>query len=320
MCEIQNSKFKIHNSVTLFPFREVDMKHAAMLSLIIVVLACGGAPQTGIPVPEEPMAAPPVAGTVAAPDGVSIAYTIRANESPALVFIHGWMCDQTFWDAQVEPMSESFTVVTIDLPGHGLSGMEREGWPLMAFGADVQTVVEHLDLDQVILVGHSMGGPVALEAARLMPNRVLGVVAVDALHNADFEYGPEQKAGFLAAWNQDFAGTCTTFVTSMFPETADPALVDRVEASMCEGPAQSSVAQLRQFLDYDMKAALVAVQVPVRCINASQFPTDIEGNRAYHEDFDAIIIDGPGHFLMMETPEQFNAHLGLIVAEMSETP
>ncbi len=119
-----------------------------------------------------------------------------------------------------------------------------------------------------------MGGPVALEAARMMPGRVIGVIAVDALHNVDFEYDPEQKAGFLAAWDQDFAGTCTTFVTSMFPETADPALVDRVEASMCEGPAESSVAQLRQFLDYDMKAALEAVDVPVRCINAGLWPTN----------------------------------------------
>ena len=56
----------------------------------------------------------------------------------------------------------------------------------------------------------------------------------------------------------------------------------------------------------------------VRCINAAQWPTKIEGNRAYHEDVDAVIIDGPGHFLMMETSEQFNAHLALIVEELSE--
>ena len=230
------------------------MKHAAVLSLILIALACGGAPQPGTPVLVEELSAPPVQGTVAAPDGVSIAYTIRANDSPSLVFIHGWMCDQSFWDAQVEPMSESFTVVTIDLAGHGQSGMNREEWSLMTFGTDVQTVVEHLGLNEVILIGHSMGGPVALEAARMMPGRVIGVIAVDALHNANFEYDPEQKAGFLAAWNQDFAGTCTSFVTAMFPETADLALVDRVKASMCEGPAQSSVAQFRQFLDYDMKA------------------------------------------------------------------
>ena len=295
------------------------MKRAIVLSLLVVALSCGGIEETTAPVPDDPVVPLPVASTVAAPDGVPIAYTIHGGGSPALVFIHGWMCDQTFWDAQVAPMSEDHTVVTVDLAGHGLSGLERDQWTLEAFGTDVQSVIEHLDLGDVILVGHSMGGPVALEAARLMPDRVIGVVAVDALQNADFEYGPDQKAGFLAVWDEDFAGTCKNFVTSMFPETADPALVDRVESSMCEGPAKSSVAQLQNFLDYDMKAALAAVQVPVRCVNASQWPTNIEGNRTYHEDFDAVVIDGPGHFLMMETPEQFNAHLGLIVAEMSET-
>lgn len=295
------------------------MKFAPLISVIILALGCGGAPEPAAPAPTEPASAPPVASTVAAPDGVPIAYTIRGGGSPTLVFIHGWMCDQTFWDAQTGPMSEANTVVTVDLPGHGLSGLDRVDWTLPAFGSDVRAVVEHLDLDRVILVGHSMGGPVALEAARLMPGRVIGVVAVDALQDAEFEYDPDQKAGFLAAWQEDFAGTCTSLVTSMFPETADPALVDRVKTSMCEGPAESSVAQLQQFLDYDMRAALEAVDVPVRCINASQHPTDIDGNRAYHEDFDAVVVDGPGHFLMMETPEQFNAHLGLIVAGMSET-
>jgi sigma-B regulation protein RsbQ len=294
------------------------MKRVTALSLVLIVLACGGVPQTPAPVADEPMLPRPGQGSVTAPDGVAIAYTIRGSGSPALVFIHGWMCDQTFWDAQVEPFSESFTVVTIDMAGHGQSGMTRVEWSLAAFGTDVQAVVEHLGLDHVIVIGHSMGGPVALEAARLMPDRVNGVVAVDALQNADFDFGPDQIAEFLAAWDQDFAGTCSGFVTSMFPETADPALVDRVESSMCEGPAQSSVAQLRKFLDYDMVEALEAVEVPVRCINASQFPTDVDGNRKYHEDFNAVIIEGPGHFLMMEAPEQFNAQLQLAVAELSE--
>jgi pimeloyl-ACP methyl ester carboxylesterase len=294
------------------------MKHAVWVSLFTFALACGDAPQPPAPVLDEPMPAPPVQGTVTAPDGVSIAYTIRGSGSPALVFIHGWMCDQSFWDAQVAPMSESATVVTIDLAGHGQSGMNRDVWTLPAFGADVQAVVEQLNLDHVILVGHSMGGSVALEAARLMPGRVIGVVAVDALQNANFEFDPTQREGFLTIWNQDFTGTCAGFVTSMFPETADPELVDRVESAMCAAPPESSIAQLREFFRYDMKAALAAVQVPVRCINANSFPTDVDGNRAYHEDFDAVIIDGPGHFLMMEAPEEFNAHLRSVVAELSQ--
>ncbi len=294
------------------------MKCATVLSLILIVLACGGAPQPAAPVLEEEVPAPPIASTVGAPDGVSIAYTIRGSGSPALVFIHGWMCDQTFWDAQIEPMGESSTVVTIDLPGHGLSGMDRDGWPLMAFGTDVQAVVEHLGLDEVILVGHSMGGPVALEAARLMPDRVIGVIGVDSLQDAGATYDPEQSQAILAAFRTDFFGTCNQFVGSMFPEDADPALADEVRTEMCAGSPEVGNVLMEQFMDYDMAAALAAIDVPVRCINAAMWPTNIEGNRAYHEDFDAVIIEGPGHFLMMEEPGQFNAQLFLVVEEMSK--
>jgi len=297
------------------------MKHAALLTLVILVLACGGADEPAAPVPDELLTAPPVQGSVAAPDGVAIVYTLRGSGSPALVFIHGWMCNQSFWDAQVTPMSEDHTVVTIDLPGHGRSGMDRHSWSLAAFGADVQAVVEHLGLDPVIVIGHSMGGPVALEAARLMPDRVIGVVAVDALQDADYEVDPNRAAQLLATWERDFPGTCHGFVTSLFPDTADRMLVDRVENEMCAAPPESSIAQLRQFLSYDMKAAFEAIPsaIPVRCINSSAFPTDIEGNRTYHEDFDAIVMDGAGHFVMMEAPEEFNAHLATVLTEMSGT-
>jgi sigma-B regulation protein RsbQ len=292
------------------------VKNIVVLSLFLIAVGCGGVDQPVAPAIEEPESAPAGPGSVTAADGVPIAYTVSGSGSPALVFIHGWMCNQGFWAAQVSAFAPTHAVVTIDLAGHGASGMVREGWPLMAFGGDVQAAVEQLGLDRVILVGHSMGGPVALEAARLMPDRVIGVVAVDALQNADFELDPERTAELLAMWDRDFAGTCSGFVTSMFPETAEPALVDRVESEMCSAPAESSVAQLRQFLGYDMKRAFSAVEVPVRCINADGYPTNVEGNRAYHPDFDAVVMTGVGHFLMMEQPEVFNRHLVEIVAEI----
>lgn len=291
------------------------MKYVFLLSLFVVALACGGATTS----PPEPTGPPPGPGIVDAPDGVPIAYTMGGDGSPALVFIHGWLCDQTHWAEQIEVFSAGNRLVTIDLPGHGRSGMEREGWPLMAFGADVAAVVEHLELDQVILIGHSMGGPVALEAARLMPNRVIGVVGVDSLHDADSKSDPDQVAAMLAAFEGDFEATCARFVAAMFTEGADPELVDSVRAGMCDGPSEVGISIMRQYVDYDLGAALEAVDVPVRCINCARWPTSIEANRAYHSDFDAVIIDGPGHFLMMEAPEEFNLRLAEVIAEISET-
>jgi len=285
------------------------MKHPALLGMICVALACGGVSDQPVPEPAAP--APLVAGpgAVAAPDGVSIAYTVFGEGSPTLVFIHGWMCDQTFWSAQVEKFASTNTIVTVDFAGHGLSGMDREGWPLLAFGGDVQAVVEHLDLTDIVLIAHSMGGPVALEAARLMPNRTRGVIAVDSLQDADAKYDPDQFAGILEAYEKDFAGTCLQFTSSMFLESADPELVERVTSEMCDHPPKISIALLREFFNYELGPALAAVDVPIRYINAGMYPTNPEVNQKYNPDFSGVVVPDVGHFLMMEAPVAFNALL-----------
>jgi pimeloyl-ACP methyl ester carboxylesterase len=281
------------------------MRQTAFLALIALVMACGGA------VEEPPAPAHFTSGPaeVEAPDGVTIAYTISGSGSPSLVFIHGWMCDQTYWSAQVEEFGRSNTVVTIDLAGHGLSGLHREGWPLMALGGDVHAVVEELDLQNVVLIGHSMGCAVTLEAARLMPDRVIGVIAVDSLHDAEATYDPDRLEEIFAAYEQDFVGTCTQFVASMFVEGTDRALADRIIADMCTTPPEISIALLRQFVEYELGPALAAVDQPVRYINADGYPTNVTANRSYQPNFDGIIMKDVGHFLMLEQPEQFNALL-----------
>jgi pimeloyl-ACP methyl ester carboxylesterase len=292
------------------------MKNLALFGLLTCALACGGTRDE----PTQPTDATPrlVAGpgTVAAPDGVEIAYTVLGEGKPALVFIHGWLCDQSFWSAQAEEFAKTGTVVTIDLPGHGLSGMEREGWPLMAYGADVQAVVEHLGLDEVVLIGHSMGGAVVLEAARLMPDRVIGIVAVDSLHDADFTYTPEQIATFVSAFENDFAGSCERVSASWFAEGADPELVQRVTNDLCDGSPEIGLALQRQFFVYEMGPALAAVRVPVRYINGSGFPTNPEVNMKYQPDFSGVIVQDVGHFLMMERPEVFNELLRQVIADL----
>ena len=114
-----------------------------------------------------------------APDGIEIAFQDWGAGMPALVLVHGWSCDRSYWQGQVEPLSRHYRVITLDLAGHGDSGAGRREWTIAAFGLDVATVVAHLGLREVVLVGHSMGGDVVLEAARQFPERVRAIVWVD---------------------------------------------------------------------------------------------------------------------------------------------
>ncbi|MEX0727204.1 MAG: alpha/beta hydrolase, partial [Planctomycetaceae bacterium] len=117
-------------------------------------------------------------------DGVVIRYEVRGEnenaEQPTLVFIHGWCCNRTFWEPQLAHFAKRFQVVAVDLAGHGKSDAGRENWTMEAFGQDVAAVVNDVGADRVILVGHSMGGPVILEAADILGDKVAGLIPVDA--------------------------------------------------------------------------------------------------------------------------------------------
>jgi pimeloyl-ACP methyl ester carboxylesterase len=256
--------------------------------------------------PETPAVSGPI--TVAAPDGVEIAATVHSSGDLTVLLLHGWMCDQTYWEAQVPALSGHFGVVSVDLAGHGLSGTDRQTWTTAALAEDVAAVVSQLALENVVVVGHSMGGRVALEVARLLPGTVVGVIGVDTLHDAEEKLDPEEVAGLLAGFEADFGATCSGFVRSMFGQGAPGETVDEVALDMCSGPADIGTALIRDYVAYDLAAALQAAGVPVRVVNADKWPTNLSGNREY-ADFDAVIIEGHGHFLMQEAPGELNAAL-----------
>jgi len=257
-------------------------------------------------------------GTVRAEDGLSIAYDVRGHGKTALVLVHCWACDRTFWREQVEPLSKRYRVVTLDLGGHGASGADRPRWTVAGMGGDVQAVVLALKLDRVVLVGHSMGGPVALDAARRMPGRVVGVVAVDSLHDVEQRISPEAVGKLAALYEEDFQGTMSAMVHKMFPAGADPAVVELVATRAAAARPGPAVALLRDYPNLDLASWMEAARVPVRAIQAGPplSPVTKLGTNRKHGNYDASFMDGVGHYLMLERPTEFNRRLEAAVAEV----
>jgi pimeloyl-ACP methyl ester carboxylesterase len=140
-------------------------------------------------------------------DGAEVALTVQGS-GPPLVFIHGWACNRNHWREQIPVFAADHTVVALDLPGHGESTGTRASWTVAQHGDDVAAVVRKLGLDQVVLVGHSMGGPVALEAARRLGSTVKGIVVVDTLQNVEMRMEGKQIDAVREAYRKDWAGTC----------------------------------------------------------------------------------------------------------------
>jgi pimeloyl-ACP methyl ester carboxylesterase len=234
-------------------------------------------------------------------------------QRPLLVLIHGWSCNETYWDAQLDALRGDYPVVTLDLAGHGRSSADREDWSMQAYGRDVASVVRALPGSaRVILIGHSMGGPVAVEAALALGDRVIAVIGVDTFKNVGLP--PPSAADTdqrLRTFAADFRTTTQLFVSkSFFRDDADPAFVTRIADAMASGDPKVGMASIRELNNWDGRNAMSRLSVPIIAINADHgAPTDADRIRNFAPSFRYVPFAGAGHFLMMEQPDRFNALL-----------
>lgn len=252
-------------------------------------------------------------GFATPPDGVQIHYRTGGAGSTSLVFVHGWNCDLTYWTGQFDHFSADQRVTAVDLAGHGESGRARDAWTMSAFGDDVVAVIRKLDLDRVVLVGHSMGARVIVEAALQVPDRIIGLVFVDALRNPEGVATAEQADETVGRFEDDFVKTTGDFARRMFVSTSDPALIEHVVNDMASAPRDVALAIGRSLLMWDGRELVRAVRAPKRAINSDMQPTDLSLTGRY--GIKVVQMSNVGHFVMMEDPETFNRLLDEAIAE-----
>lgn len=250
-------------------------------------------------------------GATVSRDGVEIAFTTHGAggaAGAAVVLVHGWAGNRTYWDGQIDFFAERYEVVAIDLAGHGASGLGRSDWDLAAFGDDVVAVIDAVAPERVALVGHSMGGDAVVHAARRLGSRVAGLVWVDAFRSLGNEQAssPAEIEAFVAPFREDFSAAVDRFVRSLFGESADVDLVDRVAASMAATHREAALACLPRARNRQppILDALLHISAPIVAINPDSGSTDLDSMRRH--GVEPIVLDGVGHFLMMEAPDRFN--------------
>ncbi len=265
--------------------------------------------------------AKPKKGTVRAEDGVTIVYEERGKGDTTLILLHGWCGDREFWKHQADAFANDYRIVALDQAGHGESGKNRQTWTVNGLAGDVEAVTKALDLRRVILVGHSMGGPISLLAAKRMPGKVVAVIGVDTLPNAEFKMPEEVTKKFVAGFETDFKGTMRSAMDGMVPEKIDPELKKWIVTKAEAQDPKMALALIRDLSAVDNKTLLKEAKVPVRCINSGggfKFftPTDVSVNKKY-ADFDVVTMDEIGHFPMLERPDEFNQKLRNVLKEFA---
>jgi pimeloyl-ACP methyl ester carboxylesterase len=178
-------------------------------------------------------------------DGVSIAYSVSGTAETALVFIHGGMSDRSFWDGQHTAFADRFRVIALDLAGHGESGQNRQEWSILQFGRDAIAVMDAENVSRAVLIGNSLGGPAAVEAAVLAPTRVLAVIGVDTLQDLGRTIDADAMNHAADEWQRDPKASLDRGLLMLLHDDMDPTLYEDIRRRMSRTPPEVVCAMYR---------------------------------------------------------------------------
>jgi pimeloyl-ACP methyl ester carboxylesterase len=258
-------------------------------------------------------------------DGAKIYYEDQGEGRPILL-VHGWLCSSRFWQKNVPELANAFRVVTLDLRGHGNSSKTLTGHTIGQYARDLRELIEHLGLQETVLVGWSLGGPVILSYYEQY-GRDSRLKALGLLDTAPFPFSPAGWNSHLLR-NYNYAGmnatlaACTAdprkfaiaFTTRMFKQKPSDADMDWVVAEMMKAPPWIAEAVYSDFVMSDYAKLLPVIEVPVIVFAADSgvFCNGIAMGKAIANQVPQgrfIPFEDAGHILFYEQPQKFNAIL-----------
>jgi pimeloyl-ACP methyl ester carboxylesterase len=243
-------------------------------------------------------------------EGMKVHYKSLGSGKQALVFVHGWTCNLGFWDAQAEAFPGR-RLLFVDLPGHGASDKPEIAYTMELFARAVEAVMRDAGVEQAVLVGHSMGTPVAWQFYRLFPAKTLALVVVDGSLRSFFQ-NPADAAKFVERYRgPDYKAVVGAAIESMMSPKAPPETRRRIREEMLATPqhvvvsAALGMTDPKAFTPDPIKVPLLGIYAKSPLWNA-EYEAHV---RALAPGAELQVMEGVGHFLMMDDPAGFNARL-----------
>jgi pimeloyl-ACP methyl ester carboxylesterase len=257
-------------------------------------------------------------------------YCLRAGQgAPPFFFVHGFACAHEDWQAQIEHFSKTRSVLACDLRGHGRTPGTAGDCSIERYGADVAEILRTLDAPAV-LVGHSMGCRVVLEANRQAPGKVAAIALVDGSRMAWGEPRQADEAMRAAIEFTGFPAFAEALFRQMFfvPSARATSIIERAKRL----PAEIGAALFPSMARWDagqMVVALAAVRVPLLAIQSTSMSPERKRSSMRADEnspwLDLLrervagvrieILPGLGHFPQIEAPDQVNALLATLTTE-----
>ena len=248
-------------------------------------------------------------------------YVRAGSGAPPLVFVHGFACSHEDWLLQIDNLKGSFEVVACDLRGHGLTPGRPQECTMEHYGGDVIALINNLELPPAVLVGHSMGCRVVLEANRLAPERIAGLVLIDGSRTGSGDPDKAEAAARAAVEKAGYPAFAENLFRQMFFQPsalAEAVVVRALRQSALFGP--SLWPAMARWDAATMDAALAAVKAPVLVIQTTTRNAELKRSmlkagesapyldllRKALKDVRIEVMPGFGHFPQLEAAAAVN--------------
>ena len=248
-------------------------------------------------------------------DGGALRYLDEGSGEPALLFVHGWCCDHTYWRPQISEFSRRHRVVAVDLRGHGASDKPDEEYTISGYVDDLAWLFGSIGLQRPVAIGHSMGGVIVANLVRKHPALARAAVFVDSLLmplGPDFQPLRQQVSEGLRS--PQYQQVASQFIGQyLFREESPSSLRDEVIAGMTVTPQRVMYSSIENmFEDENLQAG--ALPVPALFVRAATLPVTEEQLREAQPGMEVRTLDC-AHFVQLEKAEEFNAILSEILEE-----
>ncbi len=262
-------------------------------------------------------------------EGVQLAYVDagpRKSANPPVVLIHGWIGDHTALLPQIEHFAKTQRVVAIHLRGHGDSDAPQQEYTMAGFADDVAWQCEQLGLDKPVVVGHSLGGAVALELAGRHPDLPSGIVIIDSLLFPRPIGGAEVMEAIAQLTGPNYRAAARAQAAEIYLNHVDIDDPDRKERLLNllykaheKTPPHAAVSTMANvFNGYDSTPAAKACTAPVVYLDAGvpliEQLRDLDRFKAVCPQLVIAKTFGAGHFAPLEVPDQVNAMIARFIA------
>jgi pimeloyl-ACP methyl ester carboxylesterase len=245
---------------------------------------------------------------------VEIAYQISGDGEFPLIFVHGWCCDKSYWREQVSFFEKRYKIITIDLAGHGESGINREKYTIPLFANDVSAVINQLGLKDFIIIGHSMGVNVMLEAAIQNPDKTRALFSIDGYREIPkiktkeelVELEEQQRAG----WSEDvFESKVYNWVRNWQHRPEETEMMEKIAKDMSQNNPRVGIESLINMMQWyfsEYPNSLKKIENLSVISIASESKPNVEEFRNYGVNLQDFRMDGYSHFFHITQPEKFN--------------